>query len=377
MSGYENDANAYGFELSEALDNDDGPAALVRVVRSRLADSLAYYTDDSRSLAESAGVTPTMMSTLLSGKPSKGLDDFLRLCWGVGLLPHEILGPGLERGPPGLPIPVSAGPVFEFVVDYLRAKTHDDPRVTGAEAALALVNDYEAGDRLEALAAVEAAIGLDPMCAPAWLRLSNLMEDDDELSLAYCRKALFAAGSRLTEAELADWTTSTPAQCLYLEAKTEMVSHLLLADPGAALLHAREVAAIAPSGPGGLYWAMCALRAGVYDEWHNASERVLSDPADPVQVFLRLLGRFVIEGPSAASEDLRAAVQQWPDAARSVFGTGVSPRAIGQRELSRHEIQSVVVGMWLWELWQETPGASKWLRAVANDAGVSLADFYG
>ena len=206
----------------------------------------------------------------------------------------------------------------------------------------------------------------------------GLDELSDGRDITLPRRILAAATARLSEQELTDWSTPTPAQTLYLEARLNLAGALLDDNPTEAALHAREVLARDPNGSAAPYLGLACLRSGLLDEWAHVRDTHLGGDST-LDCYIRTLGRFVVEGPiPGPTAELVALIRRKPDAARAIAGVSHGPAAVLRaHELSRNDLDALNTGIWLHLQYKLIPGATAWLRRSADAAGVALVDLRG
>ena len=384
-------ADEYVWELRELL------ARRLRLLR---AD---YGELSLGDLSERAGVSKRAVETLFNEQPSKGLDDTLRVLWALETLPDEVFSQrnfyepeedwrrppsgrardhdyddddydgGDDDGPFG---PDTESLAEAYVADRLADILHTDPRASGAAAARALMASVSEDSPISGVHAIRRALELDPGCIEALERLWDFQAGSDhEEWLA--RRLVAAHGARLSAEELVGWEVLSERQKAYLNAKTELAAVLIRSSPVEAAMHAREVAERDPQSTGGVYFALATLRAGLFDEWKVASARYLGGDG-VMHCYLRSLGSFVLDGPEPATPSMVETIKRSPEAARAIAGVSMGADALlNPRALSRVEFEAMNAGIWLSEAFAETPGAIRWLKKCANEAGVLVADLRG
>lgn len=405
LGGLFNDFSLDDFEEEDAvaetllqLIEGDDPEPFVSEIRQTLARRLRLFADDFGSIsqvdiAESAGVSRRAVATLFKGETSKGLDDALRILWALDALPHQAFdlesyfdvkdefGRPLEPRVGGL---FPAPPQTDFALDpeqaWIDAEValllHNDPRTPASTAAQTLMTSLSSdADPSARLITIRRALELDPACVEALMGL-DILSDGRDITLP--RRILAAATARLSEQELTDWSTSTPAQTLYLEARLNLAAALLDDNPTEAALHAREVLARDPNGSAAPYLGLACLRSGLLDEWAHVRDTHLGGDST-LDCYIRTLGRFVVEGPiPGPTAELVALIRRKPDAARAIAGVSHGPAAVLRaHELSRNDIDALNTGIWLHLQYKLIPGATAWLRRSADAAGVALVDLRG
>lgn len=371
------------------------PAVFVGAARDWLAYRLGVLAEDQgmsgADIAEQAGVSPRMVTTLMSGRASKGLDDLLRCIWALGVFPEDAFATqddeeefsreyGAETEEEGLDMLLSR---FKLALDAevdraVSAYAEEAPRATAVLQAKQLVEQAAGRPGENAMGYLSRALELDPLCAEAYLGLLALGGSSESEMLRLLRRALEAAQLRLPAEVLAKADADAPGMETYLRCRTLLAEALhALGDVEEAVLHLREICSKFEVDVGvRARFGGALLELRLYDEYR----KLIADGVggDPLRCYLGALGDYVLLGPEEATASLLKSLHTSADAARALAGEGPQLEDVFRLEgMASKSFGASMVGLALGPSWARTPGAMQWLKQVASQEGIALVDFVG
>ena len=234
------------------------------------------------------------------------------------------------------------------------------------EAQQLVYDAWEETDRPRRHALARRALTLSPLCADAWLLLSDLRNLSVEARREFLTRAICAGRLAIGERAFRDDKGSF---WLVLETRPYMRARHALAEDlwvsGArqvAIEHIREMLELNPSDNQGLRYILLSWLLWTGDD--DAARRLLRDHGDEVSTYLEFTRVLLAFRQSGDSEETRAAAGRAKLANRHVAHFLADPRLWAEDSgfySPGRENEAAWYALELGSAWRKTPGAVEWL----------------
>lgn len=263
-------------------------------------------------------------------------------------------------------------PDCDGIAELVRTSDHSADRDSIGEAQQLVYDAWEETDRPRRHALARKALTLSPLCADAWLLLSELRNLSVEARREILTRAVCAGGLAIGERA---FRKDRGNFWLILETRPYMRARLALAEDlwfsGArqvAIAHLRELLEFNPNDNQGLRYTLLSWLLWTGDD--DAARRLLGDHGDEVSTYLEFTRVLLAFRQSGDSEETRAAAGRAGLANRHVARFLADPRLWAEDTgfySPGRENEASWYALELGFAWRKTPGAVEWLLDQTQD----------